>query len=662
MQIARHAKHARQHHKRFKLAFVAAGFTLLFAQAVQAHVDLQYPTGGEILDVGSTVTILWDDVIPHGSANYDLWYSTSGANGPWQEIAADLLFPAGTAYFFDWTVPDTPSEHVRVRVRQDNSGPDYEDISGSDITIVAGIAGEKVVIAAAQDVTLYEGNGEVANGGGEYLFTGRTEAQNSALERRTMLAFEIANEIPAGSIIAEVILELTVSRTISGGQLVDLHRVQESWGEGSSDAPGQEGGGTTAELGDATWLHRMYPDTTWASVGGSFSQSPSASLQIDGVGEYVYSNSDEMVADVQGWLDDPSSNHGWALVMPSAAIGGAKRFNSRENNDASSSGPRLTVAYQPGVDAPAADFTFDPLTPNSGEQVSFLDESTGFPTVWLWDFGDGGTSAEQNPKHVFTTSGIFSVSLTAQNSNGSDHISVAITVLAEADPELNELVLVPAAANAEGSGGAFFITTTDVFNAGSATASFRFLWLPRNTSNASPLQSALFSLEPRHARRFHNLLAEVFGITGASGAVAVMSDSSAMEVETRTFNQTADGTFGQSLPGVKETDLVLAGTRVRVLFLTENSDFRTNLGLINGGNSPITLQWELFADDGTSLGLNEINLQAWGNVQLNRVLAPYAPIEAAYVEVWTMTSGGAFTCYGSVLDEVSSDPTTVLPR
>ena len=105
-----------------------------------------------------------------------------------------------------------------------------------------------------------------------------------------------------------------------------------------------------------------------------------------------------------------------------------------------------------------------------------------------------------------------------------------------------------------------------------------------------------------------------------------------------------------------------AGTRARVLFLTEDEEFRTNLGLVNGVASPITVRWELFASDGRSLGTDEIDLPAWGNAQLNRVLADFADIEAAYAEVWTMTTGGAFTCYASVLDEVTSDPTTILPR
>jgi hypothetical protein len=48
--------------------------------------------------------------------------------------------------------------------------------------------------------------------------------------------------------------------------------------------------------------------------------------------------------------------------------------------------------------------------------------------------------------------------------------------------------------------------------------------------------------------------------------------------------------------------------------------------------------------------------------QINRVMRPFRPIAAGYAEVWTDTSGGAFTTYGSILDEGTSDPTLVVPR
>ncbi|CAG0909653.1 unnamed protein product, partial [Cyprideis torosa] len=45
-------------------------------------------------------------------------------------------------------------------------------------------------------------------------------------------------------------------------------------------------------------------------------------------------------------------------------------------------------------------------------EVSFEDQSTDIPTSWSWDFGDGGTSTQPSPTHVFTSEGSFSVQLT----------------------------------------------------------------------------------------------------------------------------------------------------------------------------------------------------------------------------------------------------------
>jgi PKD repeat protein len=46
--------------------------------------------------------------------------------------------------------------------------------------------------------------------------------------------------------------------------------------------------------------------------------------------------------------------------------------------------------------------------------------STGVIASWLWDFGDGETSTEQNPSHTYGNPGNYTVSLTASGPNGSD--------------------------------------------------------------------------------------------------------------------------------------------------------------------------------------------------------------------------------------------------
>ncbi len=57
---------------------------------------------------------------------------------------------------------------------------------------------------------------------------------------------------------------------------------------------------------------------------------------------------------------------------------------------------------------------FKPLT------IQFTDQSTGHPITWAWDFGDGSTSALQNPVHTYTEAGVYTVSLTASNAFGTD--------------------------------------------------------------------------------------------------------------------------------------------------------------------------------------------------------------------------------------------------
>ena len=62
------------------------------------------------------------------------------------------------------------------------------------------------------------------------------------------------------------------------------------------------------------------------------------------------------------------------------------------------------------------------------ESIQFLDNSTGGVNAWSWDFGDGNSSSEQNPNHVYTAAGTYTVTLVASNSFGSNSTTQVITV------------------------------------------------------------------------------------------------------------------------------------------------------------------------------------------------------------------------------------------
>jgi len=90
------------------------------------------------------------------------------------------------------------------------------------------------------------------------------------------------------------------------------------------------------------------------------------------------------------------------------------------DNDCGSISDDICVTIIAGGSAPVADFTSDITTGNTPLTVNFTDQSANTPSGWQWDFGDGGTSTQQNPSHIYTNDGSYTVTLTVNNQYGSD--------------------------------------------------------------------------------------------------------------------------------------------------------------------------------------------------------------------------------------------------
>ena len=67
---------------------------------------------------------------------------------------------------------------------------------------------------------------------------------------------------------------------------------------------------------------------------------------------------------------------------------------------------------------PSALFSQSASSGNAPLTVNFKDESTGFPTTWSWDFGDGNSASIQNPVHTYATAGTYSVRLSVTGPGG----------------------------------------------------------------------------------------------------------------------------------------------------------------------------------------------------------------------------------------------------
>lgn len=66
-----------------------------------------------------------------------------------------------------------------------------------------------------------------------------------------------------------------------------------------------------------------------------------------------------------------------------------------------------------------AAFRFEPEAPGVGQSVRFVDESTGPVAQWIWEFGDGTTSARQDPSHTYTKADVYLVRLTVRDAAGN---------------------------------------------------------------------------------------------------------------------------------------------------------------------------------------------------------------------------------------------------
>lgn len=115
------------------------------------------------------------------------------------------------------------------------------------------------------------------------------------------------------------------------------------------------------------------------------------------------------------------------------------RIRAWDNNNAVSSYcAAQTFSTAEEILSPVATFTANVTSGTAPLAVNFTDLSTNTPTSWLWDFGDGSTSTDQNPVHIFTSGGTYTVSLNATSAAGSntsiqaDYITVVVATRVDA--------------------------------------------------------------------------------------------------------------------------------------------------------------------------------------------------------------------------------------
>jgi MprA protease rhombosortase-interaction domain-containing protein len=225
---------------------------------------------------------------------------------------------------------------------------------------------ETVTIGARKDATMYSDAPDNSAGGAPGFYVG---GNGSGSARRSLLTFDVVTSVPIGSTITSAELTLHVGRQSHSDALsVSLRRLTADWGEGTATARptiAHNGLGTASNTGDATWNQRMNP-IAWTNPG-AFSDTAatvSATTSVPGtVNEAaIWSSTPTMISDVQGWLNNPTTNFGWLLYTSAETTAfTAKAFYAR-----SATINELGGVFDPAF-LPALSITYSAPAPPSGD-------------------------------------------------------------------------------------------------------------------------------------------------------------------------------------------------------------------------------------------------------------------------------------------------------
>ena len=213
--------------------------------------------------------------------------------------------------------------------------------------------------------------------------------------------------------------------------------------------------------------------------------------------------------------------------------------------------------------------------------------------------------------------------------------------------------------------------TSDLFiaNRGAGTAHYTLKFLGHDQDGTNGPEES-FVLPAGQAATFRDVLGSVFGLSSDAdyGAIRISADSTDLKIGSLITTPTPDrtGAFGQTVPAVPTSRLITPAAPAAIVGLREDGTARTNLVLMNATTSTIEIDLSLYRDDGAPLGVpKQESLPPLGMKQIGRVIEYMTGARNtsnATLELSTPTAGGAFTAFASVLNNVTNDPATILPR
>jgi hypothetical protein len=172
------------------------------------------------------------------------------------------------------------------------------------------------------------------------------------------------------------------------------------------------------------------------------------------------------------------------------------------------------------------------------------------------------------------------------------------------------------------------------------------------------------TLQPLATIEWEDILVSLFNLSPSASAKGTVFLEAARPIfaSARTFNQGADGSFGQYLPAIPENQGLRPGDIGVIPHLKANSDFRTNIGLLNFGANPATFRVRLFGANGNQVGNTLTRTVEGGDYWQRDDVFPRQGAggqDIAYATVEITSDTGFGWAFASVVDNGTNDPTTI---
>ena len=219
------------------------------------------------------------------------------------------------------------------------------------------------------------------------------------------------------------------------------------------------------------------------------------------------------------------------------------------------------------------------------------------------------------------------------------------------------VLYVPGIAGVTGVGGAFFRSEISIANSGHGPATVTLTFLEHDRDNTVAPTSRLV-LAPGETLHADDALQTLFGISETYGALKVESDvAPGVSVFERILTDatTTSGTVGQQMETISAENLFPRGA---VLGLRQDSEFRSNIGILNPNAGGLAVSLTLLGSLGAVLGTTSVFLPPRAYVQRN--LATLFPAVDLHEEILSIAFDAGtlpVIAFASVIDNVSQDPT-----